>query len=145
MLAGLARQGVKVRMLTNSLASNDVEPVHGHYARYRKDLLSACVELWELRPDKPRPGPETLGLGRSQSGLHGKAFAVDRRYLFIGSFKWDPRSVNINTELGIPLDAPDLTQAALSTFNSRLARLAYRLRLDEDGEIEWRRCRTATG
>jgi putative cardiolipin synthase len=136
-LTGMARSGVTVRILTNSLDSNDVEPVHGHYARYRKDLLEGGVELWELRPDADRPDRDMFDLGQSLSGLHTKAFSIDRRYLFVGSFNWDPRSANINTEMGILLDAPALAREAVQGFNEKLPRAAYRLRLDEAGEIEW--------
>ena len=136
-LAELAGKGVKVRILTNSLDSTDVEPVHGHYSRYREDLLGAGVELWELRPDNERPDRDWIGLGHSLSGLHTKAFAIDRRYLFVGSFNWDPRSANINTEMGILLDAPALAREAVQGLHEKLPRAAYRLRLDGDGEIEW--------
>jgi putative cardiolipin synthase len=78
-----------------------------------------------------------FGLGQSRSGLHTKAFSIDRRYLFVGSFNWDPRSADINTEMGILLDAPALARETVRGFNEKLPRAAYRLRLDEDGEIEW--------
>lgn len=137
LLGGLARGGASVRILTNSLDSNDVEPVHGHYSRYRKALLESGVELWELRPDKEMSDRDWAGLGHSLSGLHTKAFIVDRRHLFIGSFNWDPRSVNINTEMGILVDSPLLAREAALALNEKLPRAAYRLRLDGDGEIEW--------
>jgi putative cardiolipin synthase len=35
----LAERGVRVRILTNSLASNDVGLVHSGYSKYRKALL----------------------------------------------------------------------------------------------------------
>lgn len=53
--------------------------------------------------------------GHSQSGLHAKAFTIDDRYLFVGSFNWDPRSVNINTEMGILIDSPQVTKRARSS------------------------------
>ena len=136
-LSSLAEKGVQVRILTNSLDSTDVESVHGHYAHYRKDLLEAGVELWELRPDKARPDRDLLGLGQSRSGLHSKAFAIDRRYLFIGSFNWDARSVFLNTEMGILLESPERSQRAVENFDRQLADLAYKLRLGETGQIEW--------
>jgi putative cardiolipin synthase len=136
-LSDLAKRGVHVVVLTNSLDSNDVEPVHGHYARYRKALLEAGVELWELRPDKERPDRKLLELGQSRSALHSKAFVVDRQEFFIGSFNWDPRSVNINTEMGILMDAPRIAADAATRLEARLPETAYRLRLDEEGRIQW--------
>jgi putative cardiolipin synthase len=112
-------------------------PVHAHYARYRKALLEAGVELWEARLEKAHRDRQSSGLGYSRSSLHGKIFAVDGRYLFIGSFNWDPRSVDINTEMGIYLDAPGLTGPALERFERALPTSAYRLRLTEAGAIEW--------
>jgi putative cardiolipin synthase len=137
LLSALARRGVRVVVLTNSMDSNDVEPVHGHYSHYRKALLEAGVELWELRPDKDRPDRSLMGLGRSLSGLHSKAFLVDRRYLFVGSFNWDPRSVGINTEMGILVDAPAIGQSVIERLYRRLPHVAYRLRLDDEGDIYW--------
>ena len=137
LLSDLARRGVRVVVLTNSLDSNDVEPVHGHYARYRKALLEAGVELWELRAERERPDRDFLALGQSGSALHSKAFVVDRRKFFIGSFNWDPRSVRINTEMGILIDAPEIAADAVRRLEEHLPETAYRLRLDEDGKIQW--------
>lgn len=137
LLTALARRGVRVTVLTNSMDSTDVPAVHGHYARYRKALLEAGVELWELRPDKDRPDRELLELGQSLSGLHGKAFAVDGRQLFIGSFNWDPRSANINTEMGILVESERAATTAVAGLRAGLPGTAYQLVLDDEGEIEW--------
>ena len=93
--------------------------MHGHYARYRKALLEAGVELWELRPDRPRADRSLLALGQSLSGLHAKAFVVDRRQLFVGSFNWDPRSVDINTEMGVLIDFAVVGGPSRSSLPSR--------------------------
>ncbi|TMV09024.1 phospholipase D family protein [Ruegeria sediminis] len=136
-LSQMSARGVEVSILTNSLDSTDVVPVYGHYALSREDLLSAGVELWELRPDSSREDRERLGLGLSQSSLHTKAFAIDRKYLFVGSFNWDPRSVRINNEMGVLIESEALANEAVRRFQENLDRNAYRLRLDEDGDIEW--------
>jgi putative cardiolipin synthase len=137
LLSSLAQRGVRVVVLTNSLDSNDVEPVHGHYARYRKALLEAGLELWELKPDKNRPDRSLLDLGQSRSALHSKAFVLDRRAFFIGSFNWDPRSVNINTEMGILIDAPEIARDVVQRLEANLPDTAYRLELDSDADIRW--------
>ena len=103
----MRQRGLRVVVVTNSLSSTDVAPVHAGYSRSRKALLEAGVELWEIRDDPARRDRERRGLGHSASSLHAKAFAVDRRYLFVGSFNFDPRSVNINTEMGIVVDSPE--------------------------------------
>lgn len=137
LLSGISARGVEVSVLTNSLDSTDVMPVYGNYARSRKALLDAGVALWELRPDGSRPDRERLGLGLSQSSLHTKAFAIDRHYLFVGSFNWDPRSVHINNEMGVLMDSPALASQAVRMFQDHIRRNAYELRLDENGSIDW--------
>jgi putative cardiolipin synthase len=133
----LRARGIRVVIVTNSLSSTDVSPVHAGYSRYRKDLLKAGVELWELRADPERLSRRRRGLGQSNSSLHTKAFVVDRRYFFVGSFNFDPRSVNLNTEMGIVLDSPTLAVPALDTLFQALPTRAYKLRLDADEQIEW--------
>jgi putative cardiolipin synthase len=97
LLTTLLRRGVKVSLLTNSLAATDVLAVHGGYARYRKRLLRAGIELYELK----RGGQEGRSLfGSGGASLHTKAFAVDGKLTFVGSFNLDPRSANLNTEMG---------------------------------------------
>ena len=86
-----------MRILTNSLAANDVAAVHGGYSQYRKDLLEGGVKLWEL---KPLPGTKTKAsmFGSSGSSLHTKALVVDDQRLFVGSYNLDPRSTSLNCE-----------------------------------------------
>ena len=137
LLSALSARGVEVSILTNSLDSTDVVPVYGHYALSREDMLEAGIHLWELRPDAERPDRAAIGLGLSQSSLHTKAFAIDRKYLFVGSFNWDPRSVWINNEMGVLIESETVASRAVSRFETDLRRNAYELRLDEDGGIDW--------
>jgi cardiolipin synthase C len=97
LLISLLRRGVAVSILTNSLAATDVLAVHGGYARYRRRLLKAGVVLHELK----RGGQEGKSMfGSGGASLHTKAFAVDDAVTFVGSFNLDPRSANLNTEMG---------------------------------------------
>jgi len=102
----LHERNVRVRVLTNSLASNDVLLAHSGYAKTRRRLLKNGMELYELRPDTDafRPG-WSLHSGRSSAALHTKAMAFDREAVFIGSFNLDPRSAVINTEAGLYIGA----------------------------------------
>jgi cardiolipin synthase C len=96
-LIALARRGVRLSILTNSLAATDVLAVHGGYARYRRRLLRAGIELYELK----RGGQEGKSLfGSGGASLHTKAFGIDGELTFVGSFNLDPRSANLNTEMG---------------------------------------------
>lgn len=107
LLVALAARGVDIRALTNSLAATDEAAVHSGYARYRKPLLEAGVDLYEFRPVS---GEETQNAYGTSSGvsLHSKALVVDGRRVFIGSMNFDPRSRHLNTELGVIVDSPAL-------------------------------------
>lgn len=136
-LGELEARGVEVSVVTNSLASNDVKPVYAHYAKDRRALLEAGVDLYELRPDADREQQRGIYWGQSQSGLHAKAFLIDDRYLFVGSFNWDPRSVNINTEMGILIDSAEFTENTSKALKEVLKAETYAVRLEEDDRISW--------
>ena len=136
-LSGLRQRGVRVRVLTNSLASTDLPVVHTGYAPYREDLLRAGVELYELKPTAHERGrrrqgdsaePEAPG-SAAQAGLHAKTFVVDRRIMFVGSFNLDPRSALLNTEMGVLLEIPALAESMADAFEKGLPEQAFRLEL----------------
>ena len=110
LLTDLAARGVRVRVLTNSLASTDVVAVHSGYVRYREPLLAGGVELHEYLYDSARPAPAAhrMRLGTSASTLHAKVAIYDRRLLWIGSANFDPRSARINTETGVMIESAEL-------------------------------------
>ena len=137
-LTAMARRGVKVTILTNSLAATDVAAVHAGYARRRKDLLEAGVELFEMKPTPaaPSPGEHSFG-GSSASSLHAKLFSVDRMAVFVGSFNFDPRSARLNTEMGFVIESPALAATAADKVTGKLAAEAWRVRLGPDGALQW--------
>ena len=132
----LVAKGVRVMIFTNSLASNNHVPVHSAYSRYRRDVVEAGAELYEARANAARElegddtGPETLT-------LHTKAFFIDRRYLFVGSLNLDPRSIEINAEMGLLIDSEPMVKSLLQGEDERLDTLAYRIILNDKGKIEW--------
>ncbi len=134
----LENRGVEVKVVTNSLASNDVAPVYAHYAKKRRALLRGGVELYELRPDAYQVQRRGINWAQSRSGLHSKAFAIDDRYLFVGSFNWDPRSVNINTEMGILIDSPALTVQTMAALDNALPAYTYSVTLERAGQLKWK-------
>jgi putative cardiolipin synthase len=116
-LVGLARRGVHIQLLTNSLASNDEPIVHAGYARYRRQLLEAGVQIYELQP-APGAAQPTTARGRSSCvSLHAKAIVVDHEYVFIGSLNMDPRSKLLNTEMGLIVDSVPLANAVTQFFD----------------------------
>ncbi len=138
-LAEAVRQGGRVIVLTNSLASNDVAVVHGHYAKYRKPLLRAGVEIYELKVDRPAsPSSGAVGeIEASHMSLHVKTFVFDRKKTFIGSLNLDPRSVYQNTELGIVVEDARMAGQIAALALERLPDIAYQVGLDEDGSLFW--------
>ncbi len=137
--ARLREKDVDVWILTNSLAATDVAAVHSGYAPARKPLLKMGVKLYEVRADAKVPGTQRVGLKTGRASLHTKAFIIDRKRVFIGSFNFDPRSANLNTEMGIFLEAPELAErlAKMLETQARKARSAYEVVLNEEGELRW--------
>ncbi|MDT0500455.1 MULTISPECIES: phospholipase D family protein [unclassified Halomonas] len=140
-LAGLAEQGVRVRVLTNSLEATDVAAVHAGYSKRRRDLLDAGVELFELKRsgamDVITHGSPFGRFGSSGSSLHAKTFAVDEEWVFIGSFNFDPRSARLNTEIGFLIESPALAKAMDDAFDNRVSEQSYRVKLADDGHLVW--------
>ena len=146
-LVAAARRGVRVRILTNSLASSDVSAVHAGYAKRRVDLLRAGVKLYELKPTRAvDPAHAASGIGSTgAAALHAKTFAVDHERIFVGSFNLDQRSARINTEMGVVIDSRAMAQRLADAFDNVIPGLAYEVRLKPDGNnLEWIE-RTAAG
>lgn len=150
MLTDLAKDGVKVRVLTNSFKANDVAVVHAFYGKYRQNLLEHGVQLYEFlpAPNKNDLDKNTEDLakkakvsikGLSRSSLHAKLMALDEKQVFIGSFNFDPRSAYLNTEIGVLLNSPPLAQAVHTTMDENLSKYAYKLVLDANKKITWQR------
>ena len=133
-LCELSRSGVRVRILTNSLASTDVALVHSGYVKYRRALLRAGVELYEVNKKKGKApkGEGRQGAGASKASLHAKSFVLDRKKVFVGSLNLDPRSINENTEVGIMFTSQITAELMASGFGTVIDEHAFRLELKED-------------
>ena len=133
-LGGLVKRGVRVTVLTNSLAATDVGAVHAGYQRYRKALLEAGVRLYELKPGAIEYEREKRGGGisGSRASLHAKTFVFDRREVFIGSLNLDPRSIQLNTEIGLVCESAPLAEDLAGTIEKNLDQIAWRLELIPD-------------
>ncbi|ECW3976983.1 phospholipase D family protein [Salmonella enterica] len=138
-LLNLVRKGVKIAILTNSLAANDVAVVHAGYARWRKKLLRYGVELYELKPTREHEtAVHDRGLtGNSGSSLHAKTFSIDGSKVFIGSLNFDPRSTLLNTEMGFVIESETLATLIHKRFTQSQRDAAWQLRLDRWGRINW--------
>ena len=139
-LSAAARRGVKVEVLTNSLDATDVVAVHVGYARYRKELLKSGVELYEMKRSTTdaAAAKHVSVLGSTGATLHTKAMIVDSRWCFVGSMNIDPRSANLNTEMGVLVDSPALAAQLRSQFQANTSpELSYRVVLDPEHGLMW--------
>ncbi|MBI0433184.1 phospholipase D family protein [Roseomonas sp. KE0001] len=134
-IEALARRGVAITVITNSLAATDVVAVHSGYARYRPRLVELGVALHELK----RSGRHDSGVfGSKGASLHTKALMVDGDQVFVGSFNLDPRSANLNTEMGAFARHPGLAEK-LAVERDRLCgpERSYRVTRDPRGHLLW--------
>ena len=133
----LKERGVRVRVMTNSLASNDVIAAHAGHAKRRKEILENGVELYEMRPDAGVI-KKSIVSGESKAALHTKAIVFDRESVFIGSFNLDPRSASINTEAGLYVESAELAEQVIAYMDEgALPRNSYRVLLDDEGDLVW--------
>jgi len=135
----LTGRGVRVRILTNSLASHDVPAVNSHYQKWRKPIIESGAELYELRPDPAiKSDVDTQPVSSKYTGLHTKAFVVDRHKVFIGSMNFDPRSVNINTEMGVVIDSASLGAEMTKLANRDMGpENAWQVKLNKENKLIW--------
>lgn len=131
----LVDKGIRVVVVTNSLAANNHVAVHSGYSGYRKDVIEAGVELFEVRANAG--GVVQGGEGPTTLTLHTKLILIDRRYLFVGSLNLDPRSLEINAEMGLLIDSEELVGAMAAGIESDIPSVAYRVVLDDKGRLRW--------
>ena len=133
----LIDRGVRVRVLTNSLAATDAAIVHIGYSKYRERLIAMGVEVEELRPDPGTGNARLTGIGSSKASLHAKVLLIDRETMFVGSFNLDQRSALENTEMGLRIDSPKLCDEMLGVLRDRGPESRYRVTLDPNGHLLW--------
>ena len=139
LLADLVARGVRVVVVTNSLATNNHVVAHTGYKRWRRRVLGAGIELYELRADA-----EALALyvtppaTAAALGLHTKAVVVDDERTFIGSPNVDPRSMVLNTEIGVVTTSLDLARRVAALIERDAApENAWRVTMSPDGWLTW--------
>lgn len=134
---GLRERGVEIIILTNSFAANDVAAVHAGYSNYRKQLLTMGVKLYELKPLNNEADQGFELFGSKRASLHAKAFVVDQKTIFVGSFNLDPRSAIHNTEMGIIFEEPDYGAKSVARTHLYMQQKAYELKLTDQGKLQW--------
>lgn len=138
----MIKNGVKLKLATNSLASNNHMTAFVGYARQRKQMLETGAELYEMRPDskteRAQFSAEQLQQLKTVFGLHAKTMVFDRKITFVGSFNVDPRSVNLNTEMGFLVESEDLANAVADSIENDIAPgNSWQVRLTDAGKLEW--------
>ncbi len=134
----LTRSRVKVSVITNSFAANDVSVSHGGYQRYRRKLLKYGIDLYEFKPDAIKEERALVNWRDKKpvSRLHAKAIVIDDQYVYIGSVNLTPRSRYMNTEITIMLKSKELAGRVAGMFR-RLTSLenSYHVVLEEHGRF----------
>ncbi len=141
----LTTQGVRLRALTNSLASNDLVTNHSGYARRRSAMLESGLELYELRPDAAacqrliRGTTGAAGCADGQSfALHSKSVVLDRKIVYVGSFNVNLRSTYLNSETALIIDSPVLAeQIAVSIEELMAPDSSWEVVRNTSGQLEW--------
>ncbi|MBB5443317.1 putative cardiolipin synthase [Paraburkholderia sp. WSM4177] len=135
----LTRRGIRIAVLTNSLAATDAVAVQAGYSPFRVPLLKAGVELYELRPYQDTPDVGLVG-SRSRASLHAKTYVIDHQILVIGSMNLDPRSANLNTELALVIHSPKLANQVASIFERAIQPdHSYRVTLADAAQLAYLR------
>ena len=140
----LRQRNVRIRVLTNSLASNDAPAAHVGYARYRKALLGIGVELYEMRAQQKGTigsfrsfGSVSGSTGSSRASLHAKVVIRDTQLLVVGSMNLDLRSHLQNSEVAIVVRNRAISAEATQLIEPTLLHGAYRVEL-ANGQLLWR-------
>jgi putative cardiolipin synthase len=141
-LADLNQEGVQVKVLTASMASNNHTAAHSHYKKYRRRILDAGAELYEFRHDPSPAIRNEVDIPPVESNfvsMHVKALVGDRQRCFIGSLNLDPRAMEINTENGLYIESPGLAKELATRFDAMMQpENAWRVYLDkEEQTLRW--------
>jgi putative cardiolipin synthase len=138
-VSSMEQRGVQVRLLTNSLNTNNHTTAHSAYQKHRKAMLEAGADLHETRADaEDRSLYMEAPVDGRILGLHAKTLVIDDDQLFIGSTNFDPRSLRINTEIGLWIYSPGLNHALRQQLSiDMLPANAWHLALDDDDDLVW--------
>ena len=138
-LRGLTHRGVRVCVLTNSLESTNHSMVHSGYRPWRRQLIDAGVELYEYRSDPDDTSHVSVpGIQSNFTSLHTKTFVIDREFVYIGSLNMDPRSFNINTEMGLLVASPPLAEQVAGLIDRDMAPgNTWRVTIDDENKLTW--------
>ncbi len=141
-LDALVKQGVNVKLATNSMAANNHLSAFVSYRKQRKRMLKGGAEVFEMRPDaaieRAQYTQQELDEYKTFFGLHAKTMVFDRKYVFVGSFNLDPRSVDLNTEMGLMVESETLGAAVADSIETDIsAGNSWQLEFNDKGKLTW--------
>lgn len=139
-LVQLAEAGIDIKILTNSFDATDVTAVHSGYSQWRPKLLRAGIKIYELKStasEEKRDNKLWKARSQSSTSLHAKTFAIDDHQVFIGSYNVDPRSANINTEMGVLINDDELARQLHEALSDDLLNQAYEVKLSDNNKLQW--------
>jgi putative cardiolipin synthase len=132
-------RGVRVRILTNSISSNNHLTAHSAYRRHVRKLVEMGVEVHEVREDaEDRELYIESPVADKTLCLHAKVLLFDDDQAFVGSANLDPRSLRINTEMGLMIESPSLNAELRHALEPDFSlRNAWHVQMGEEGELVW--------
>ena len=138
-VARAVQRGVRVRMLTNSIRSNNHLTAHSAYRNHVRSLLEAGAEMHEVRIDaRDRDIYMLSPVSEKELMLHSKTLLIDEDKAFIGSANLDPRSLRVNTEMGLLIESPTLNAELRAAIDPDFEPAnAWHLQIDGEGDIDW--------
>jgi putative cardiolipin synthase len=139
LLRQLVAKGVRVVIVTNSLATNNHVVAHTGYRHWRREVLAAGVELYEMRADAAALSFYVTPPATAEKlGLHTKAVVVDRERAFVGSPNVDPRSMVLNTEIGVLAEGVEFAARVAALIDRDISPAnAWRVTMDQEGWLTW--------
>ncbi|MGJ7508449.1 phospholipase D-like domain-containing protein [Variovorax sp. GT1P44] len=138
-IARLRARGIRITVATNSLADTDEPLVNINYNRFRVEMLQMGVQLYEVSSEQIKRSINLRKVFRQSRGrLHAKLALIDREWALVGSLNFDPRSANINTELGVRFESYEVAHRLVDAFQIDNVESVYEVRLKpETSQIQW--------
>jgi putative cardiolipin synthase len=133
------KRGIRVRILTNSLRSNNHVAAHSAYRHHVHRLVHHGADVHEVRAlAKDRGRYMRDPVDRKHLGLHGKVLLIDKDQVYIGSANLDPRSLRLNTEMGLLIRSRDFNQWVRDVVALDFEqRNAWHLQMQANGKLTW--------
>lgn len=138
-LRDAVQRGVRVRLLTNSINSNNHLTAYTAYHSHVRELIGLGAEVHEMRVAAETRSRYILPpVQRKSLGLHAKYMIIDGKRVVVGSANLDPRSLRINTEMVLIVESRGLARRLMEFTDPDFETTnAWRLAIGENGRTLW--------